>query len=413
MGSSNSKSKQEELLRQIEIRTNGEDTITNPPTNLQEWKQQLLKSLQDCHKQIDSQLFIKAHKEKLKEETSLIVNQLTKYLDKPNVVFIGPVQTGKTSLFNVVTGSNAQVGQGIRATTLSNSAIEIDGVVYWDTPGFGDSVNSELGKEVERLFRVIVPDLVICMIKCADLTKPTAVYTLKFVDELLKKKQAEHEHCSVLFVLSHKDQVMETDIPSILKDQLIPKYISKERLHDNYKIVVGGKLPVKPGAPTLNFGALDYPEIASEIAVQINEFRTNRIKSLEKVRIAACHKLIWSFAGMAAAFGIIPGVDIAMAIILNNNLSILLKAAWGSGTRSVTPEAVSGVLNGLVMLGRGGYVVARLVFGVGQIVSKAFDATIIGLAIGQGISVGLNFGYTIAHGYIAWKLLADETNRDT
>eukprot|EP01121_Diplochlamys_sp_Union-15-3_P017167 TRINITY_DN5994_c0_g1_i6.p1 TRINITY_DN5994_c0_g1~~TRINITY_DN5994_c0_g1_i6.p1 ORF type:complete len:128 (+),score=24.48 TRINITY_DN5994_c0_g1_i6:52-435(+) len=121
------------------------------------------------------------------------------------------------------------------------------------------------------------------------------------------------------------------------------------------------------------------------------------------------HQLIWSFAGMAAAFGLIPLVDIAMAVVINHNLEIMLRAVWGkSRNKFRKTEAISGVMNGIISAGKVGLVIARIVMAVGQGISKAFDVTVIGLLIGQGISVGLNFGYTAVAGYVTWSLIDKE-----
>jgi len=142
--------------------------------------------------------------------------------------------------------------------------------------------------------------------------------------------------------------------------------------------------------------------------LKLNEFniKRNGIKNL----------IIYGHAAMAGGCGAIPGLDIAMAIILSENMTDLLFAIYGN-VDDDNRNTVIGVLNGSVKVGQFAHIgfelfnilkainAARIALTAGQIVGKVFDLTIIGIVIGQAISVTANTTFLIVSGKQTVKFL--------
>jgi len=281
-------------------------------------------------------------------------------------------------------------------------------IIWRDLPGIGDYTleqPQQLSIDAAKVINRNLVDLLICVMKCDQLIGDSAPSTLKFVREVLSTKKKSSEECRVLFLLTHdEEKLLDTDQATI--ESNFDKLLRKSE-YDIANLTRGRHVmlfvPIK---------AKEFVPVRNKINDMLQDFNIYHKQFYERRRDSLCRNLIWSFAGISAAFGLIPLVDIAMNVIINNNMSILLKAALGDDTEmSGSEHVINAAVPVALMAGKVSMTVLKAAFGFGQFLAKAADLTIIGIVVGEGLSVGLNFGYTLAHGYIIWNTLANKQRK--
>jgi len=168
----------------------------------------------------------------------------------------------------------------------------------------------------------------------------------------------------------------------------------------------------------------DRNDVMSKLQERLQPLVDNRLELFKKKRASLCNRIIYGHAAMAAGFGLIPIVDIAMSIVLTKNMTYLLHAVW-SNESIISPQLVGGIISGgtrVASLTNLGFKVIRIlkaiettreVFTAGQLVSKVFESSIVGILIGQAISVGVNGLFIITVGELLYKMLKDSENQET
>jgi len=248
-------------------------------------------------------------------------------------------------------------------------------------------------------------DLLVCVMRCDHVINTTAASTIKFVKEALSKKDSKDSH--VLFLLTHKENLdienkkeISDNLEKLLKQEQFN--ISKLTRNDHQTLFV----PIT---------SANFEQVKENVNNMVLGYVTYHIQIYHERRDAACQKIIWSFAKKAAALGLIPLVDIAMSIILNHNMAILLKAVLGDEDSEISGSVGSAVIPFATNIVNG--FLLKAVFVVGHILAITTQLTIIGIIVGEGISVGLNFGFTFLNGYYilysvakkrAAKMIAEE-----
>jgi len=150
------------------------------------------------------------------------------------------------------------------------------------------------------------------------------------------------------------------------------------------------------------------PDQASFVLLkkEIEDTFTNEVSveaKYSEIEEKVCVPLIFKCAGIAAGFGIIPGVDVAMSIVINDCLDLMLKAICGASGQHHDPK-----LTVILAIFRAALVAGNIAYVTAQLISKVLDATIIGLVVGQAISSASNFGITILNGFICWKMYSSQ-----
>jgi hypothetical protein len=124
-----------------------------------------------------------------------------------------------------------------------------------------------------------------------------------------------------------------------------------------------------------------------------------RFEATQLIRNRVCHSIIWRNAGKAAAYALLPGLDMAFYIILTDTVDILLCALYGKDIMSIR-TGIPAVINLLSLAGRGIFVAA-------SILAKVLEVSVIFYAVGAGVSSTANMIGVVTSGYITWHRLCD------
>jgi len=124
------------------------------------------------------------------------------------------------------------------------------------------------------------------------------------------------------------------------------------------------------------------------------DIRGKKIATLSSLKHHLAISLIFKMAGISAAFGPIPVIDAVVCAVLNDCLVLLIHSIVGSeGEIRERNTVIAATIRGLLLAG-------NALANVLRIVAYGFEMSLLGLLIGQSVSVGINFSTTVATGLI-------------
>ena len=282
------------------------------------------------------------------------------------VVIVGPVNSGKSTLFNRLHGRKLSAVSAVPGTTTGVVEQPLGPLLLVDTPGFGEVWGVDRAETAQQA--ASDADLIILLLDAAAGVRQNDL-------ELLSSLRLVG---APVIVALNKSDLVKTDLPWIL---------------ENIEQLLGVR-PVPISART-GMGIADklLPSVLSaqtSVAVAM-------AKALPGVRKQLVNKLIRRTAWINALISLepVPGLDIPLLLISQTRLVLRIAAAHGHSMSASHARELLSTMAGSLLSRYLGIQLAKLVPGPGWIVSAAF-AAISTWGIGQAAN-----GYFLAGGNIA------------
>ena len=146
-------------------------------------------------------------------------------MSKPVVVLLGPLGSGKTTVFNALTGQAAALGHGAESEVEYHEC-ETDQFIVRDTPGFA-SRHDVIKHTARQLYALVTQPVNLLAIVVSDLRASALVTAMHTVLDVLPLDKVAHA-CGV--VVTHSETRTERD--KALMRQTIQKEFGRFDLHD-------------------------------------------------------------------------------------------------------------------------------------------------------------------------------------
>ena len=281
------------------------------------------------------------------------------------VVIVGPVNSGKSTLFNYLHGRKLSAVSAVPGTTTGVVEQPLGPLHLVDTPGFGEVWGIDRAETAQQA--TLDADLIILLLDAAAGVRQNDL-------ELLNSLRSVGVP---VIVALNKSDLVKKDLPWIL---------------ENIEQLLG----VRPVAISAHTGMGIVDKLLPAVLSAQTSVAVAMAKALPGVRKQIVNRLIRRTAWMNALISLepVPGLDIPLLLISQTRLVLRIAAAHGQSMSTSHARELLSTMAGSLLSRYLGIQLAKLVPGPGWIVSAAF-AAISTWGIGQAAN-----GYFLAGGNI-------------